>query len=335
MTDKSFRVWADNRSNSPLTKFHRWRSRPLGTVVRTLETLFLGAPLQQIIRSNNDVDEIRHLLPNLTVYGTAQDLLISDARVSIKSGLVMLESGHVIAGHLNAHSFLSGNLTDEVRELLKRTPGKIESEIIYVLPKQEYFYHFLIDYLPHLIRLHQEFPNLSILIDAQEKSFVIEYLRLLKYEYAHAPAKTISAKKILVPNYKILNTESVEMLLNQTLCEYKNSQLSPKKIAFLRFRGPRHDSEFEGRMKAQLITDGYEIFDPETLSLTQQIQLFSGADEIVSIHGGVLANLIFCKKGTVVHEIFTHPYRTLFFMAISNSLGLNYSSSESANYAFN
>jgi capsular polysaccharide biosynthesis protein len=111
--------------------------------------------------------------------------------------------------------------------------------------------------------------------------------------------------------------------------------VKPKKVAVLRFRGSRHDSEFEFKLKEYLVNQGYEVFDPDFLQISEQIRIFSGANEVVSIHGGVLANLIYCKEGTKVLEIFTHPYRTLFFMAICREIGLNYTSCESVDFDFN
>lgn len=334
MKNKSFQRWSNNRARAPLAKFHNWRGKPLGLFVRAAEIAFIGAPLQQIIRSNNDIDEIKHLLPHLNISGEERDFHISDAQVSTKNALVLLESGHIISRHLNSHSYLSGNLNDEVRALIKKKPLQLELDPILVLPKQDYFYHFLIDYLPHIIRIHLEVPKITIIVNQDENNFVTEYLKIHNIRFMRTKAKTISGKLIIVPNYSSLNLNTVRSLLCYSDSHENILPSAPEKIALLRFRGSRHDVEFEKKLKVQLIKNNFIIFDPDSLSILEQINLFSGAIEIVAIHGGALTNLIYCKEGTSVHEIFTHPYRTMFFMAISKEIGLKYSSSESADFKF-
>ncbi len=335
MRDERFKSWSNNRARTRLSKFHNWRTRPLGAIIRALEIASLGAPLQQIVRSNNDIDEIRHLTSDVWVSGPMQDLHVKKARSSMKSGLVLLESGHVIARHLNSHSYLSGNLNDEIRILMRSKPFNFLNEILVVLPKQDYFYHFLIDFLPHIIRLHEENPSTIILINQDEEKYVVEYLKLHNIRTIKTGEKTISVDHMVLPNFASLDVKSIRSLLCDSLDIYELMPVTPKKIAILRFRGSRHDSEFEFKLKGYLVNRGYEVFDPDLLHISEQIRIFSGATEVVSIHGGALANLIYCKEGTKVIEIFTHPYRTLFFMTICREIGLSYTSFESVEFDFN
>lgn len=50
---------------------------------------------------------------------------------------------------------------------------------------------------------------------------------------------------------------------------------------------------------------GFVLVDPGLLSMEEQIELFARADIIAGLHGGALANLIWCRPGTRVLEIFT------------------------------
>ena len=334
MRDTSFKTWSNNRTRTRLSKFNSWRTRPLGVFIRAIEILSLGAPLQQIVRLNNDIDEIKHLVPNTWVNGATQNLHTLGARVSMKNGLVLLESGHIIARHLNSHSYLSGNMNDEIRTLIRKKPINFTGEMMVVLPRQEYFYHFLIDFLPHIIRLNEENPSMIVLINQNEEKFVTEYLELHDVCFVETDAKTISVNLLVVPNFASLDLKSIRSLLCKSLNGQELQHATPKKIAILRFRGSRHDWEFENKLKGYLEFNGYEIFDPNLLQISDQIRLFAGATDVVSIHGGVLANLIYCKEGTHVREIFTHSYRTLFFMAICKEIGLNYLSYESVDFDF-
>jgi hypothetical protein len=334
LKNQNFQAWANNRKASRVAKYQNWRHRPLGAFVRAVEIAFIGAPLQQIVRSNNDIDEIKHLLPNLKEIGSEGDFVLSAASVSTKNGLILLESGHLIAPHLNSHNYLSGNLHDEVKVLIRKNPERTTHEFVFMLPKQEYFYHFLIDFLPQILRLSLIVQDLVILVNSNESTYVFSYLELHDLKYERTSAKSISANSIVAVNYSSQNITKIRYLLVNSKLNADALPATPAKIAFLRFRGSRHDDVFESKLQKHLKNNGFEIYDPDTLSIPEQIKLFSEATEVFAIHGGVLANLIYCREGTTVHEIFTHPYRTMFFEALSRDLGLIYSSSEAATYTF-
>ena len=334
MKNQNFRAWASNRKTSRVAKYQTWRHRPFGAFIRAVEIALIGAPLQQIVRSNNDIDEIKHLLPNLKEIGSEGDFVLSAASVSTKNGLILLESGHIIAPHLNSHNYLSGNLHDEVKVLIRKNPESTTHGLVFMLPKQEYFYHFLIDFLPQILRLNLMVQDLVVLVNSNESTYVFGYLELHDLKYERTSAKSISANSIVAVNYSSQNTNKIRHLLLNSKLNTDALPATPAKIAFLRFRGSRHDDVFESKLQKHLKNSGFEIYDPDTLSVPEQIKLFSEATEVFAIHGGVLANLIYCRQGTTVHEIFTHPYRTMFFEAMSRDLGLIYSSSEAATYNF-
>jgi hypothetical protein len=52
-----------------------------------------------------------------------------------------------------------------------------------------------------------------------------------------------------------------------------------------------------------MMSEGFEIVEPATLSLHQQAAAFGNADIVVSPHGSTFANLIFCKPGTRVLDL--------------------------------
>jgi capsular polysaccharide biosynthesis protein len=60
----------------------------------------------------------------------------------------------------------------------------------------------------------------------------------------------------------------------------------------------------EAELESTLEREGFIVVDAAALSVTEQIALFKGARTIVSAHGSALANLIFCRPGTSVIEVF-------------------------------
>jgi capsular polysaccharide biosynthesis protein len=61
----------------------------------------------------------------------------------------------------------------------------------------------------------------------------------------------------------------------------------------------------------------------EYLTVEAQAKLFATAKVIVAPHGAGLSNLIFCKKGTKIIEIFPPTYTVPCFWIISQQLGLD------------
>ncbi|GCL73799.1 glycosyltransferase family 61 protein [Paenibacillus naphthalenovorans] len=60
------------------------------------------------------------------------------------------------------------------------------------------------------------------------------------------------------------------------------------------------------------------------LSVEQQIRIFSSAEIIIAPHGANLTNLVFCKRGTKVIEIFSPYYINTIYWIMSNHAGLDY-----------
>ena len=83
-----------------------------------------------------------------------------------------------------------------------------------------------------------------------------------------------------------------------------------------------------------LKSKNFKIIDLETLSIDQQIKIFSDAEVIVSPTSSALANIVFCRKETKIFEIipkYQHQYEKsikLRYSYICNLLGLKYHSIE-------
>ena len=79
----------------------------------------------------------------------------------------------------------------------------------------------------------------------------------------------------------------------------------PQKIYISRQRCNTRRLHNEAELLPLLLTFGYTTVLLEDLSLAEQIALFSQATHVMGVHGSGLANIIFCKPGTVVAELRT------------------------------
>ena len=67
----------------------------------------------------------------------------------------------------------------------------------------------------------------------------------------------------------------------------------------------------EKEIKSFLASAGFRIFEPANFSISEQAALFSSADLVVVAHGAAATNLVFCRPGTRVIELFSPEYVNL------------------------
>jgi capsular polysaccharide biosynthesis protein len=80
----------------------------------------------------------------------------------------------------------------------------------------------------------------------------------------------------------------------------------------------------EGELIARLETMGFDIIEPEHLSVREQIRTFSSASMIVGPSGSGLFNTMFCHPGTKVIDIQSEPQWIYSYTGMYSSLKLEY-----------
>jgi len=68
---------------------------------------------------------------------------------------------------------------------------------------------------------------------------------------------------------------------------------------------------------------GFKRYQMSDLTFLEQVELFSNADILIGAHGAALVNILFCKPGTKIFEIFQQR-ADCSYMFLSQSLGLDY-----------
>ena len=86
----------------------------------------------------------------------------------------------------------------------------------------------------------------------------------------------------------------------------------------------RRGVENEDDLVALLSEYGFQHLEMEDFSVKEQAEVFNSADVIVTPHGGALANMVFCKSGTKIIELFAHHVFSYFY-GLANLCDLDYS----------
>lgn len=100
----------------------------------------------------------------------------------------------------------------------------------------------------------------------------------------------------------VFNPIAFELIRNRIQAQRPRStkQIDWPKRIYLRRNSEVRTITNAGELERLLLSHGFTIIEPEKLTFMDQFQLFSGANEVVSLTGAALSNAIFCKPGTKV-----------------------------------
>jgi capsular polysaccharide biosynthesis protein len=200
------------------------------------------------------------------------------------------------------------------------------------------YYHFLIDVIPRLGVLEQA-PG----IERPEQWYVPattrfqrELLDLVGIDEAHRiDADTVPhvrADCLVVPSLPSVVKEKnppwvVEFLRRTLLTAVNHDDTTPpaRKLYITRTAGSNNRAVVnEPRLTGYLSERGFDIVDPATLSVADQIRTFASAELIVSAHGAALANLVFATPGAEVIELFPPSSVLPDYWRLASSAGVTY-----------
>lgn len=87
-----------------------------------------------------------------------------------------------------------------------------------------------------------------------------------------------------------------------------------------KLRNPTNAAALEDRLQGA----GFEIFNASDANHPEQVARFRAADRVVAVHGAGLTNLIFCRPGTLVVEIFPENFVKSPYWRLAKALDLRY-----------
>lgn len=193
------------------------------------------------------------------------------------------------------------------------------------------YYHFLLDVLPRYGVLQECLPGLEP--DAWFVNTNTGYQRQLLSLIGLDPEKirvvnpgkkvAVRASNLVVPcipNPDLIAPTWTTSWLKENL-PAKQLTDRPKRLYIT--RGDAKNTRRvvnEDAVFAQLEKLGFVKLDPGSVSVQDQIDLFTAAEVIVSPHGAALANLTFCSPGVRVLELFAPKYVNPCYWVIADNV---------------
>jgi hypothetical protein len=253
------------------------------------------------------------------------EIILSNLRADVRSGLLQLESGFIIDSTL-AHwqrLLYRGGMTHSVTKLSK-SPEQV-SGLWTVLPFSDYYFHTLIEDLPQVIRACRRNPGLKILTTIDNPKWTFELLNLFNIPYQTTQSRNVKVEEyVAITAPRGISHSTVNLLREKS--EVGLDSLSSRILVARGDSTSRADPSLEDNLADALANFGFERVDPSEMSIQEQVRMFSAAKVIVGLHGGGLSNMVWSPVGCKVIEIFNHPYRTLDFARLSLASGHGYHS---------
>lgn len=269
--------------------------------------------------------------PRVGCYGL-ENALVAPTGIAIKDGIAFHADTFLHPRHHVVE--VSDRLNSETLPV-RRVAGPLA--VMYG-PAHETWGHWLVDFLPRLWVLHSTghaLSSLRFLVPPDVGDFALTLLRLcglrneqlLAYDYW---AELLLADLLLMPTGLRAGSRLAPCFAEATtfwlrLARRDRATAGPERVFLSRSQAPQarqllNRQDVEGAATAA----GYQLVSPETLTVAEQIELFSGARLLAGEYGSALHNSIFAGPGACVCGLRgTSRHPSFIQTGIASALGQN------------
>ncbi|CAI3932499.1 DUF563 domain-containing protein [Commensalibacter papalotli (ex Botero et al. 2024)] len=120
-----------------------------------------------------------------------------------------------------------------------------------------------------------------------------------------------------------LSAQAYQQMISNVKVSIKQ-ELCHDKIYISRANKEHRNLSNEAELIESLKQKGYFILDPELYSIDEQIIIFQNAKMVVALLGAGLANIGFCKPGTIIYELIPSHHDNQCFLVMSLQGKLRY-----------
>lgn len=229
--------------------------------------------------------------------------------------------------HRNSVSFLSC-----VKNSLFKKKIEIDRPAISIMSGWgENFYHFTLESLPKLFVLKEHIDNATIVFPKDLKRFQKEWIEILELknitylnddEVLKTPlAITSTFTSRDLNHHNLIIPEFRKWILSKTHNKKSNC---PEKI-FVGRKNPFHRKLLNlDATKNFAEKKGFVYLEMEDYDLSDQINFFANADEIICLHGAALTHICFTKPGTKIIDLIHKDFYQWCYLKLAKVLGLEY-----------
>lgn len=165
-----------------------------------------------------------------------------------------------------------------------------------IIPNSRYLQH---DIIKKIIFSYK----MEIIVIDSKKNYCVDELKII-----YQPNLKVTSRKVDFLR-KIMDS-NVSLTTNKTYISRK----------FAKTRRIKNETQ----LCDYLISHGFKVYYFEDLKIDQQISIIKSSKIIVTAHGAALTNIVHCREGTTIIELFNSNKLNPFFMEIARYLDLEY-----------
>jgi hypothetical protein len=242
-------------------------------------------------------------LANQQIFGKGVAIITPDQR------LISEVTVH-IGGKITEHSVMKRFSLPRLK-YLKGTTAVLSS------PGANTFYHWLFDLLPRLELIRLAGMDLSEIDRFAVNSIGSRFQRETLSRLSIDPSRIVETDRdqnLLCEEMVLPSFPGITMHPPKWVCDFLVEKFLPreqstaaaqhKRIYITRRKSTKRHVINQGEIDGFLIKRGFHIVAPEEHDMATQAQIFNQAEIIVAPRGSGLSNLVFCRPGTVVVELF-------------------------------
>ena len=208
------------------------------------------------------------------------------------------------------------------------------TSVVVAASNAENYYHWLFDSLPRLHLLTLAGYALAeidhFLLDHSARSFQIEsldHLGIPEAKILHCSKRGLTkCSRLIVPSMPgplgYPPRWVCDFLRNRFVPE--NIGLPKKKVYVSRRHARGRKIVNEADILPALVRHGYEIVCTERMTFLEQVALFASAEQVVSMHGAGMSNIVFAPPGAKVLELGSRLHNNLSFRTLAANCDLRY-----------
>jgi len=197
----------------------------------------------------------------------------------------------------------------------KLIPGKT---LILASTGGDTYFHWMTDVLPRIRIVQQAGYDLDkfdqVLVNGLNQPFQREALKKLGIQSERCLSLVESTAAFILEEGVLPSLPSVPGVVPPETVEFLQTTFTAKKTGsgrkiFISRGGAKHRQLIhEKEIASHLLKMGFETVECGKLSVQEQADRFCSADIVVGAHGAALTNLVFCRPGTRVVELFSPHY---------------------------
>lgn len=260
--------------------------------------------------------------------------VIRNPTIHTASGYIQLPTGEVILDTAWIPENIRGNWQYFSRLKNKgiKKEGRWFSIILYW---SENYFHWFCDVLPRLYQLLDKLPPDTQFIvagnmeDWKIKSLFAAGIPLEKMIRFDGSVPWILDELYYTPPIAMtgdIEPQSIKWVQSvlAKLCHNDLKTIAGTNIYLSRQKAQRRRIVNEQEVVAFLTEKGFSVVYAEDYTLDEQICIFSRAEFVVAPHGAGLTNILHCKPGTKILEIFDSTIIRRCYWSLANALDLSY-----------